>query len=241
MLDLALSDALAWEAERLTDIAAGRCASTALLWSCEPALVAPSRLGRLPGFDHACAQAADAGWPVHLRSTGGDLVPQGPGIVNLSLMWLAPQETAPSIEDAFHRLTAPICGALSSIGLTSSLAPVPDAFCDGRFNVAVAGRKFAGTAQRWRPTGGDYAVHAHAMMLMRTPDDAAIRALNRFYRDCGINRTIRASAHIGLADLVQLDERKATQNRFLRIIADRAHSWSPPRKTWPRSRDLAKG
>ncbi|MDF1872830.1 hypothetical protein [Vannielia sp.] len=224
VLDLALADALAWEAGRLADIAAGRCASSALLWSCEPALVAPSNLGRLPGFARASAQATSDGWPVHLRSTGGDLVPQGPGIVNLSLMWSAPQETAPSIEEAFRRLTAPICGALSSIGLTSSLAPVPDAFCDGRFNVAVAGRKFAGTAQRWRPTGGGYAIHAHAMMLMRTPDDAAIRALNRFYRDCGINRTIRASAHIGLQDVVQRNGTSVSQHHFLSALADRVQA-----------------
>ncbi len=227
--ELALADALAWEAARLADIAAGRCTFSALLWSCEPALVAPSRLSRLPGFARACAQAADVGWPVHLRATGGDLVPQGPGIVNLTLMFRGPQGAAPRLEDAYRRLTAPICEALCDAGISSCYGSVPGAFCDGRFNVTVNGQKFAGTAQRWRPMVGGEAVQAHALMLMRTPDDNTIAILNRFYRDCGIDRVIHAKAHVGLQDLVQLDGEKATQHRFLRMIADRAHLWSVPR------------
>ena len=216
--ELALADALGWEAKCLTSIAAGSCSATAMLWSCEPALVAPSKMARLPGFARACARAADAGWPVHLRATGGDLVPQGPGIVNLSLVWSASYETAPSIEDAYHRLTAPIRAALLSMGLRSSLASVPGAFCDGRFNVTVAGRKFAGTAQRWRPAGGIYAVHAHALMLMRAPDTAGIRALNRFYRDCGIERYISPHTLAGLCDLVTGHRHEDTQSRFLEAL-----------------------
>ena len=87
MQEMALADALAWENACLTDTVAGRCTANAQLWSCEPALVAPARMSRLPGFDRACARAADAGWPIHLRATGGDLVPQGPGIVNLTLVF----------------------------------------------------------------------------------------------------------------------------------------------------------
>lgn len=224
--ELALADALAWEAARLAEIAAGGRTSAVLLWSCEPALVAPSRLSRLPGFARACVRAANAGWPVHLRATGGDLVPQGPGIVNLTLMFLRPQGAAPRLKDAYRQLTAPICEALSDAGISSCYGSVPGAFCDGRFNVTVKGQKFAGTAQRWRPMAVGEAVQTHALMLMRTPDENTVAILNRFYRDCGIDQVIRASAHVGLHDLVQSDEGKTSQLGFLRTIADRVHSWS---------------
>ncbi|MGD9866063.1 MAG: biotin/lipoate A/B protein ligase family protein [Pseudodonghicola sp.] len=226
---LALADALAWEAARLTDIAVGRRDAAALLWSCEPALVAPSKMAKLPGFARACAQAADAGWPVHLRATGGDLVPQGPDIVNLTLLFRGPQGAASTLESAYKRLTAPIREALSQAGISSCHGSVAGAFCDGRFNITVMGRKFAGTAQRWRPMAGEMAVQTHAMMLIRTPDENTITTLNRFYLDCRIKRVIHASAHVGLHDLVQLDDKEAIQHRFLRMIADRAHLWSAPR------------
>ncbi|MCD1628177.1 hypothetical protein K7H22_19485 [Seohaeicola saemankumensis] len=229
MRELALADALEWEAARLADIAGGRAGAAALLWSCERALVAPASLSRHPNFKRAYSRANEAGWPVHLRATGGDLVPQGPEIVNLSLLFRAPLGTASGLEDAYRQLTSPIREALSQAGISSCHGSVAGAFCDGRFNITVMGRKFAGTAQRWRPMAGEMAVQTHAMMLIRTPDENTITTLNRFYFDCGIKRVIHASAHVGLQDLVQLDEKKATQHRFLCMIADRAHFWSAPR------------
>ena len=215
----ALADALAWEAARLADIAAGRCTRAAMLWSCETALVVPARLSRLPGFKRACARATNAGWPVHLRATGGDLVPQGHGIINLSVMFRWPLGAAASLEDAYGQLTVPIREALSDMGISSRHGSVPGAFCDGRFNVAVRSRKFAGTAQRWRPMAGGHAVQSHALILMRTPDEHMTETLNRFYRDCGIDRVIRADAHVGLLDLVSRDAAEARQDRFLCKIA----------------------
>lgn len=221
--EMALADALEWEAARLADIAAGRRDAAAMLWSCERALVAPASLSRHPGFERACLHANDAGWPVHLRATGGDLVPQSPDIVNLSVLFRASREGASGLEDAYRRLTAPICGALSDAGISSCYGDVPGAFCDGRFNITVLGRKFAGTAQRWRPMTDGNAIQSHALMLMRPPDENMIATLNRFYHDCGINRVIDASAHVGLHDILQKDVSKLAQHRFLRMIAVRAH------------------
>ncbi len=219
--EMALAEALAWEAARLADVAEGRSSAAALLWSCEPALVAPMRLGALPGFARACAAAAEGGWPVHLRATGGDLVPQGPGVVNLTLLFRAPPGPAPGLEGAYRRLTSPIRAALADVGINSRHGSVPGAFCDGRFNVTVEGRKFAGTAQRWRPVAGGHAVQTHALMLMRSPDPGMIATLNRFYRDCKIDREIEAGAHIGLRDLAPPDRAEATQRQFLGRLAKR--------------------
>lgn len=216
---MTLAKALAWEADRLADVAAGRRSAAALMWSCEAALVAPSSMSRVPGFDDACANAASAGWPVHLRATGGDLVPQGPGIVNLTLVFRGPQSAPPSLEAAYERLTAPICEALDHAGVSPRHAPVPGSFCDGRFNVTVAGRKFAGTAQRWRPMADGHAVQAHALMLMRTPAESTIATMNRFYRDCGIDRVIDTGVHVGLHDLVSTLSRNDAERQFLSHVA----------------------
>ncbi|MBC7147375.1 MULTISPECIES: lipoate--protein ligase family protein [Thioclava] len=222
--ELALADALDWEAARLGDIAAGRCGAAALLWSCERALVAPASLSRQPGFKRACSRANDAGWPVHLRATGGDLVPQGPDIVNLSLLFRAPPGAAFGLEDAYRQLTSPICEALSDAGISARYGAVPGAFCDGRFNITIAGRKFAGTAQRWRPMADGNAVQSHALMLMRSLDGNTVATLNRFYHDCGIDRVIDAGAHVGLHDLLAKDTDARAQHRILRMIAVRAHA-----------------
>ncbi len=198
---MALADALDWEAARLADVASGRAGSAALLWQCERALAVPAAMRSRPGFDAACARAAGAGWPVHLRATGGDVVPQGPGVLNLTLVFMQPKTDGHMLDAAYLRLTAPIVAALAALGQAASHAPVDGAFCDGRFNVAIGGRKFAGTAQRWRPMPGGHAVQAHALMLLDGPDAGAVDALNTFYADCGIDRRIAAGAHVALADL----------------------------------------
>jgi lipoate-protein ligase A len=50
----------------------------------------PRRLNRLPGFEHACEVGA-AGWPVLLRETGGEPVPQSASTINIALVYAPPR------------------------------------------------------------------------------------------------------------------------------------------------------
>src|SRR4051812_29386998 len=99
--DVPLSDGSAREADWLAGVAAtGR--PVAHLWSGTTGLVAPRSYERLPHWASARARSAAAGWPVQVRSSGGGLVPQGPGVCNLSLAWPAPG-AGPTRTDRIYR------------------------------------------------------------------------------------------------------------------------------------------
>ncbi|MDE2299763.1 MAG: hypothetical protein KGK18_16550, partial [Burkholderiales bacterium] len=76
-----LADGVAAEAEWMARAAdTGRAA--AYLWRGEPGLVVPRSCTTLPGWP-----AAAKAHRVLVRASGGGVVPQGPGLLNLSLVW----------------------------------------------------------------------------------------------------------------------------------------------------------
>lgn len=169
-------------------------------WQSPRSLVAPRKMARLEGFADVTEALARDGWPVSLRSTGGDVTPQGPGIVNVTHVYTTrPAETV-SIESAYDALCAPIEAAL---GRGASRGWQPGAFCDGAHNVQWNGLKFAGTAMRLKrcPVGkGRQAIMAHALMLLEPPAHEAISALNRFLSGVSEPRQIDPGAHTGLPE-----------------------------------------
>ncbi|HSN32448.1 MAG TPA: lipoate--protein ligase family protein [Ideonella sp.] len=180
---------LAWLDEAL----AGR--GRAVLWHGAQGLVAPLSYRRHAGFDAACAEFARDGWPVRLRRSGGGVVPQGAGILNLSLA--APVAGPPG--DVAPRLYADLCvrlaAALEELGIDARPGAVEGSFCDGRFNLAVAGRKIAGTAQYWRRgAGARQAVLAHALLLVDADVQALAARASAFEAALGSERRYRADA-----------------------------------------------
>lgn len=170
------------------------------LWQCPAALVAPKKMTANPAFGSAADVMERAGWPVHLRATGGDVTPQGPGIVNVTHAYSVQRAAEFSIAAEYDRLCRPIEAAL---GPGASRGWRAGAFCDGAYNVQLIGRKFAGTAMRFRPvrrSKGRVAVMAHALMLIKPPAPEAILALNRFLTLLGEPRRIEPQAHTGLPD-----------------------------------------
>ncbi|MEL7104803.1 MAG: protein ligase [Pseudomonadota bacterium] len=167
-------------------------------WDSPRALVTPKKLAAKPAFDAAAAASRARGWPVEVRATGGDVTPQGPGVVNVTHVYAAPPARTFDLDREYDRLCAPIEAAF---GNGASRGWMPGAFCDGAHNVQYRGRKFAGTAMRFRPSRGDktrYAVLAHALLLMDPPDHGAIEALNLFLSDLGEGRVIDPATHTGL-------------------------------------------
>lgn len=140
--------------------------SRAVLWQAPLGLVAPLSYRRHARLDAVCAAFAAQGSPVRLRRSGGGVVPQGPGILNLSLTW--PVAGPPGAQG--DRVYAQLCGvlarALSALHIDAQPRAVAGSFCDGRFNLAVGPRKIAGAAQYWRRDGDRHAVLAHALLLV---------------------------------------------------------------------------
>lgn len=190
--------ALGWEMRLFDEVARHPEKSFLKLWQGTQALVAPKKLAAKPGFDEVAAARASEGWPVHVRATGGDATPQGPGIVNVTHVYTWQSGGPFDIPAAYHRLCGPIEAAL---GARASHGWQPGAFCDGAYNVQWNGLKFAGTALRFRPcrdNKSNHTVLAHALMLFEPPQPQAIAAINRFLAALDEPRVIAEDAHTGL-------------------------------------------
>ncbi|MEL7027296.1 MAG: protein ligase [Pseudomonadota bacterium] len=197
---LPIERALAQEAALLDAVAAAPDRRFLWLWESPQALVAPKKLAAKPEFAAAAKQSKARGWPVSIRSTGGDVTPQGPGVANVTHVYAAPPAKFFDIAKEYDALCSPIERAL---GPGASRGWMDGAFCDGAYNVQWNNLKFAGTAMRFRPCREiktRYAVLAHALMLIEPPTKEAISAINALLSDLGEERTISLNAHTGLSD-----------------------------------------
>ena len=211
-------DAMAREAELLADVSNDPSKRTLWLWQSPDSLIAPRKLSKLPGYEDVARTLKSDGWPIALRSTGGDVTPQGSGIVNITHVYARPPKEKFDLEREYDRLCTPIETAL---GDRATRGWQPGAFCDGAHNVQWNGLKFAGTAMRFRPCKADktrYAVLAHALMLMEPPSEDAISALNTFLKKLKEPRSIDIRAHTGLPDGLSRD---AFLTRLLAAFEDR--------------------
>jgi len=175
------------------------------LWATlTPGLVCPRRFQTKPNFDQTSEHLASLGWPVHLRTTGGGTVPQGPGVVNLAMSFNAPPDFA--LEDGYRTLVAALTKGLSSTKADLLLGDVPGSFCDGKWNLAIDGKKVIGTAQRWRPDKGKGSrVLAHAMILTEDTFQAGTDAVATFHRRLGLTE-IRREVHTSLSTATGLTD-----------------------------------
>lgn len=166
------------------------------LWTAEEnALVCPAAHGGRTGFAEAVARSATRGWPIATRTTGGGAVPQGPGILNFALAVTV--EKGFTIEDGYRLITRAIRRGLGDYGQRLKAGTNPGSFCDGKWNLSLAGRKFVGTAQRWRPSGGRVRILAHALVLVCGPVHVCARAVDAYHQDSGLE-PVRAEAHTTL-------------------------------------------
>jgi lipoate-protein ligase A len=168
------------------------------IWEGTQSIVAPSRFQNLERSNEAVRRSENVGWPIHYRCTGGDVTPQGRGIINISLAYALPPGMPPEIDTTFSSLCAPIRTAL---GTNTSYGNVDGAFCDGAYNILLNGKKFAGTAQRFRRCKADqnrFAVLSHAILLMSSPSAQVINTLNLYLDAIGADRHVVADRHTGL-------------------------------------------
>ncbi len=199
----AVAEGLDEERRLLERIQHGEGECGLLLWRPrEAALVMPQRMSRLAGFAAAGADCQALGWPVALRDSGGEPVPQSPAVLNVALVYALPPREGEltRIENAYLRLCQPMLDWLAGMGLEGGLGEVDGAFCDGRYNVTLESRKLVGTAQRWRRRRDDgrHVVLAHAAVLMENQREPMVEVVNAFYQGCELENRCRAGSHIAL-------------------------------------------
>jgi lipoate-protein ligase A len=162
-------------------------------------LVATVRESRMTNFEVARQELSAQGWPVVVRCTGGACVPQGPGVINFSM--IHSRVRGWSLEDGYNLLCDLLTSFLASYDLATTTGEVPGSFCDGRYNLQVDGQKLVGTAQRW--TGGsreNAAVLAHACLLVDLDIVDATEKINTLYRLCGNSQQFTPEACTTLRD-----------------------------------------
>jgi lipoate-protein ligase A len=178
---------------------------SASLWTAPRELVAPLSYVRLPLLQAARDDSAARGWPVRMRRSGGGVVPQGPGLLNLSVACAYEREPARRIDGVYASLCAVLAAALRDLDIATVTGPVNGSFCDGRFNLAVAdpaggpARKVAGTAQYWRRSGARHAVLAHAVLIVDADVQEINEAVNRFEAVAGSGRVHSPQALVSVA------------------------------------------
>jgi lipoate-protein ligase A len=189
--------ALAGDALLLTQAARGQLPPTARIWRSRPCLVVPARQMQQPSAADAAAASAATGWPVVVRHSGGAPVPLDPGMVNLSLVFTIDAGDTWRIDDGFRLLTDTLIATFADLGLAAQCGEVAGAFCPGRYDLAVGGRKIAGTAQQWRG-GRDAdgnpirAVLAHACLLAAPDLATGLAALGRWSERLGTQPQVSA-------------------------------------------------
>lgn len=126
----------------------------ASLWEAGQGLVVPRTYQRYERFKKVCEAFAKKSWPVTVRLSGGGIVPQGPGIINLSLAYAVQGLPLDHSNAAYERICCIIQSALKKLGIDTQPQAVQGSFCDGRYNLAWgkadAAKKVVGTAQLWR-------------------------------------------------------------------------------------------
>jgi lipoate-protein ligase A len=193
-----LPDGVACEAQWMAGAAAhGR--ALAHLWEGAPGLVVPRSYERLPRFVAARDRWAASGRPVQVRASGGGLVPQGPGVLNLTLVWPADAAAALDIGGIYQALCGELAAAFARLDIVASQQAVEGSFCDGRYNLAVDGRKLVGTAQSWRRIAGRQVVLAHAVIVVDADPQALTADANAFEREIESGRRYRAEALTSVA------------------------------------------
>lgn len=197
-----ISQALEHERLMLEHVVTGKAENALSIWSAEQSLVVPKRLCSNSKFAVAAEKSRQNGWPVSIRNTGGDATPQGKGILNVSYAYAL--DSRPSIEAAYLDLCRPIADFIASLGHKPEYRCVPNAFCDGKFNVGSQGRKIAGTAQRWaigKNKQKSSVLFAHALILVNADIEKGTYAINSLYKDCSRPERVEPHAHINIADL----------------------------------------
>lgn len=198
---------LAAEEAGLDAICQGESHMELLAWRpLDRALVMPRRHERNEGFPTARQALRERGWPILFRATGGTPVPQCPEVVNVTLaLRCRVGSSAAHLEWGYHRLGDPWCEWLKALGaIDADLGSAPGAYCDGRFNVRIGGRKLVGTAQRWRRVRGcrDMALLVHGAMQVDGDPAELVGIVNHFQEVIGDPHRFLPQRHVALTQVL---------------------------------------
>lgn len=172
---------------------------TVRLWVNSPCIVVSRHTARKPNFEVAARAMAEQDIAVAIRISGGETVVHRSGVLNLTMILPGWGENI-SISRGYGSLINLLKRSLHRLGLHTVSGAVPDAYCDGNFNLVWKERKLAGTAAAAKTRNGAHALMVHASLVLwgDLSTDAAL--VSRFDSILlGTHRRYDAQAHASVA------------------------------------------
>jgi lipoate-protein ligase A len=187
------------ETELIAQIQAGELKQCLLLWQAkQPTLVLPAGK-KWPESEELINQLSAKHWLLHSRKTGGAPVPQCPGVINLSHIYLWPNDSPYSIIQAYENLCSVLHTFFMHFNLPSQAHATQFSYCDGDYNININGKKIVGTAQRIiLKKGGGKIVLAQAFILIDVILEQLIQPVNLCYRLSDKSERVKAEVHTAL-------------------------------------------
>lgn len=203
----------------------GKIPACIRLWQNELCLVLSKRDTKVEDFDNISNKFKDESLPIFTRTSGGTVVPHGPGILNISLIFSVGRNKK-SLDWSYNMLCNFVIGVLGKMGLSAGTSSVTNSFCDGKYNLVVDGQKIGGTAQRIKrdQTGKKYFL-SHMSLLVDVDINTVSENISQFYRLANNPTPIAANTITTMQEgLLILTGKKSTVSdivdKFVKVIHD---------------------
>lgn len=184
------------ETELLAQLQRGTLNEVLILWQPdEPTLVLPSG-NKWQSSAGLHQQLTQVGWQLFSRKTGGAPVPQLPGVINVSHMYVWDEQTPYSIPKAYQDFCDKLSRFFALYNVKVDVHATEFSYCDGDYNLNIAGKKVVGTAQRVvLKNGGGKVVLAQACILINTDISTIINPVNACYEYHQQAERVRSAVH----------------------------------------------
>ena len=204
------------ETQLMAQIQAGEFKQCLMLWQAKEAtLVLPAGKKWLESEELKAGLLADK-WLLQAHKTGGAPVPQCPGIINLSHLYLWSNDTPYSITQAYENLCTVLHGFFRQFNLVSQAHATEFSYCDGDYNINVNGKKIVGTAQRViLKKGGGKIVLVQAFILIDVILDEIVKPVNLCYQLSDKTERVQAQVHTTLFE--NITERPTTEKLYQQL------------------------
>jgi len=184
------------ETELLAQLQRGTLNEALILWQPDkPTLVLPSG-NKWQSSEGLYQQLMQMGWQLFSRKTGGAPVPQVPGVINVSHMYVWDEQTSYSIPKAYQDFCDKLSRFFALYNVKVDVHATEFSYCDGDYNLNIAGKKVVGTAQRVvLKNGGGKVVLAQACILINTDISSIINPVNACYEYHQQAERVRSAVH----------------------------------------------
>ncbi len=187
------------ETELIAQIQAGELKQCLLLWQAKQATLVLPAGKKWPESEELINQLSVMQWLLHSRKTGGAPVPQCPGVINLSHIYLWSHDSSYSITRAYENLCSVLHDFFMLFNLPSQAHATQFSYCDGDYNININGKKIVGTAQRViLKKGGGKIVLAQAFILIDVILEQLIKPVNLCYQLANKSERVKAEVHTTL-------------------------------------------